>query len=224
MKNANIVIPAGTSCALVGESGAGKSTFAKLAMRFYDATSGDIKLDGVNLKDISSYDLRKNLGSVPQYPVLFKDTVYNNIALAKPNATQEEVYAAAKAAYAHDFIMELENGYDTNVGERGDRLSGGQKQRIALARVFLKNPPFIVLDEATSALDVNSEAFIQQAIDKLMEDRTMLIIAHRFSTIRNVQKIIVFRDGEIIDFGTAKELYERCPYYKSLYDKQASMI
>ena len=224
LKNANIVIPAGTSCALVGESGAGKSTFAKLAMRFYDATSGDIKLDGVNLKDISSYDLRKNLGSVPQYPVLFKDTVYNNIALAKPNATSEEVYAAAKAAYAHDFIMELENGYDTNVGERGDRLSGGQKQRIALARVFLKNPPFIVLDEATSALDVNSEAFIQQAIDKLMEDRTMLIIAHRFSTIRNVQKIIVFRDGEIIDFGTAKELYERCSYYKSLYDKQASMI
>ncbi|MBO5254411.1 MAG: ABC transporter ATP-binding protein [Opitutales bacterium] len=224
LKNANIVIPAGTSCALVGESGAGKSTFAKLAMRFYDATSGDIKLDGVNLKDISSYDLRKNLGSVPQYPVLFKDTVYNNIALAKPNATPEEVYAAAKAAYAHDFIMELENGYDTNVGERGDRLSGGQKQRIALARVFLKNPPFIVLDEATSALDVNSEAFIQQAIDKLMEDRTMFIIAHRFSTIRNVQKIIVFRDGEIIDFGTAKELYERCPYYKSLYDKQASMI
>ena len=224
LKNANIVIPAGTSCALVGESGAGKSTFAKLAMRFYDAISGDIKLDGVNLKDISSYDLRKNLGSVPQYPVLFKDTVYNNIALAKPNATSEEVYAAAKAAYAHDFIMELENGYDTNVGERGDRLSGGQKQRIALARVFLKNPPFIVLDEATSALDVNSEAFIQQAIDKLMEDRTMLIIAHRFSTIRNVQKIIVFRDGEIIDFGTAKELYERCSYYKSLYDKQASMI
>ena len=193
-------------------------------MRFYDPTSGCVKIDGVNLKDLNSHDLRKHLGSVPQYPVLFKDTVYNNIALAKPNATKEEVYAAAKAANAHDFILELENGYDTNVGERGDRLSGGQKQRIALARVFLKNPPFIVLDEATSALDVNSEAFIQQAIDKLMEDRTMLIIAHRFSTIRNVQKIIVFCEGEIIDFGTAEELYQRCPYYKSLYDKQNSLI
>lgn len=224
LHNANIVIPAGTSCALVGESGAGKSTFAKLVMRFYDPTSGSIKIDGINLKDMRSYDLRKNLGSVPQYPVLFNDTVYNNILLAKPDATEEEVHAAAKAAYAHDFIMELEDGYNTRVGERGDRLSGGQKQRIAIARVFLKNPPILVLDEATSALDVNSEAFIQQAIDKLMEDRTMFIIAHRFSTIRNVQKVIVFKEGNIIDFGTPAELYERCPYYKTLYDKQSSVI
>lgn len=224
LNDANITIPAGTSCALVGESGAGKSTFAKLVMRFYDPVSGNVKIDGINLKDMRSHDLRKNLGSVPQYPVLFNDTVYNNILLAKPDATKEEVYAAAKAAYAHDFIMELENGYDTCVGERGDRLSGGQKQRIAIARVFLKNPPILVLDEATSALDVNSEAFIQQAIDKLMEDRTMFIIAHRFSTIRNVQKIIVFKEGNIIDFGTPAELYERCPYYKTLYDKQATVI
>ncbi len=224
LNNASIVIPAGTSCALVGESGAGKSTFAKLVMRFYDPTSGVVKIDGVNLKDMASRDLRKNLGSVPQYPVLFKDTVYNNIALAKPDATPEEVYAAARAAYAHDFIMELENGYDTDVGERGDRLSGGQKQRIAIARVFLKNPSLIVLDEATSALDVNSEAFIQKAIDNLMEDRTMFIIAHRFSTIRNVRKIIVFREGNIIDFGSHAELYERCPYYKTLYDKQSSIV
>lgn len=224
LNNASIVIPAGTSCALVGSSGAGKSTFAKLAMRFYDPVSGSIKIDGLNLKDISSFDLRKNLGSVPQYPVLFNDTVYNNIALAKPDATKEEVYAAAQAAYAHDFITELEDGYNTIVGERGDRLSGGQKQRIALARVFLKNPPFIVLDEATSALDVNSEAYIQQAIDKLMENRTMFIIAHRFSTIRNVQKIIVFHEGNIVDFGTPQELYERCAHYRSLYDKQASLI
>ena len=193
-------------------------------MRFYDPVSGSIKIDGLNLKDISSFDLRKNLGSVPQYPVLFNDTVYNNIALAKPDATKEEVYAAAQAAYAHDFITELEDGYNTIVGERGDRLSGGQKQRIALARVFLKNPPFIVLDEATSALDVNSEAYIQQAIDKLMENRTMFIIAHRFSTIRNVQKIIVFHEGNIVDFGTPQELYERCAHYRSLYDKQASLI
>ena len=205
----------------MGESGAGKSTFAKLVMRFYDPTSGSITVDGINLKDMSLFDLHKNLGSVPQYPVLFNDTIYNNILLAKPDSTEEEVYAAARAAFAHDFITELEDGYNTRVGERGDRLSGGQKQRIAIARVFLKNPPLIVLDEATSALDVNSEAFIQKAIDKLMHDRTMFIIAHRFSTIRNVQKIIVFQEGNIIDFGAHSELYARCPYYKTLYDKQA---
>lgn len=222
LHDVNIKIPAGTSCALVGESGAGKSTFAKLVMRFYDPTTGSITIDGVDLKKMRSYDLRKNLGSVPQYPVLFNDTIYNNILLAQPEATEAEVYAAARAAFAHDFIEELENGYQTRVGERGDRLSGGQKQRIAIARVFLKDPPIIVLDEATSALDVNSEAFIQRAIDKLMHERTMFIIAHRFSTIRNVQKIIVFREGRIIAFGTHDELYKECPYYKSLYDKQAT--
>lgn len=222
LHDVNIKIPAGTSCALVGESGAGKSTFAKLVMRFYDPTTGSITIDGVDLKKMRSYDLRKNLGSVPQYPVLFNDTIYNNILLAQPEATEAEVYAAARAAFAHDFIEELENGYQTRVGERGDRLSGGQKQRIAIARVFLKDPPIIVLDEATSALDVNSEAFIQRAIDKLMHERTMFIIAHRFSTIRNVQKIIVFKEGRIIAFGTHDELYKECPYYKSLYDKQAT--
>lgn len=222
LHDVNIKIPAGTSCALVGESGAGKSTFAKLVMRFYDPTTGSITIDGVDLKKMRSYDLRKNLGSVPQYPVLFNDTIYNNILLARPDATEAEVYAAARAAFAHDFIEELEDGYQTRVGERGDRLSGGQKQRIAIARVFLKDPPLIVLDEATSALDVNSEAFIQRAIDKLMHERTMFIIAHRFSTIRNVQKIIVFKEGRIIAFGTHDELYKECPYYKSLYDKQAT--
>ncbi len=224
LRDATIDIPAGTSCALVGESGAGKSTFAKLAMRLYDPVEGKILLDGINLRDIASLDFFKNLGSVPQYPVLFNDTVYNNIAIVKEGATPEEVYAAAKAAYADDFIKELENGYDTVVGERGDRISGGQKQRIAIARVFLKNPPIIVLDEATSALDVNSEAFIQQAIDTLMQTRTMFIIAHRFSTIKNVQKIIVFKEGEIIDFGTHSELIERCEHYKSLYERQATAI
>ena len=222
LHDVNIKIPAGTSCALVGESGAGKSTFAKLVMRFYDPTTGSITIDGVDLKKMRSYDLRKNLGSVPQYPVLFNDTIYNNILLARPDATEAEVYAAARAAFAHDFIEELEDGYQTRVGERGDRLSGGQKQRIAIARVFLKDPPLIVLDEATSALDVNSEAFIQRAIAKLMHERTMFIIAHRFSTIRNVQKIIVFKEGRIIAFGTHDELYKECPYYKSLYDKQAT--
>ena len=222
LKGVNIVIPAGTSCALVGESGAGKSTFARLAMRLYDPVSGSVKIDGVDLRDIASADFVENLGSVPQYPVLFNDTVYNNILAARPDATRDEVIAAAKTAYAHEFIESLGDGYETVVGERGDRLSGGQKQRIALARVFLKNPPFIVLDEATSALDVNSEAFIQKAVDSLMRDRTMLIIAHRFSTIRNVRMIIVFKDGAIVDYGTHSELIDRCPEYRRLYEKQAA--
>lgn len=222
LKGVNIVIPAGTSCALVGESGAGKSTFARLAMRLYDPVSGSVKIDGVDLRDIASADFVENLGSVPQYPVLFNDTVYNNILAARPDATRDEVIAAAKTAYAHEFIESLDDGYETVVGERGDRLSGGQKQRIALARVFLKNPPFIVLDEATSALDVNSEAFIQKAVDSLMCDRTMLIIAHRFSTIRNVRMIIVFKDGAIVDYGTHSELIDRCPEYRRLYEKQTA--
>lgn len=222
LKGVNIVIPAGTSCALVGESGAGKSTFARLAMRLYDPVSGSVKIDAVDLRDIASADFVENLGSVPQYPVLFNDTVYNNILAARPDATRDEVIAAAKTAYAHEFIESLDDGYETVVGERGDRLSGGQKQRIALARVFLKNPPFIVLDEATSALDVNSEAFIQKAVDSLMRDRTMLIIAHRFSTIRNVRMIIVFKDGAIVDYGTHSELIDRCPEYRRLYEKQAA--
>ncbi len=220
LKNTSIEIPAGTSCALVGESGAGKSTFVKLLMRFYDPTQGAVSIDGVSLKDMRSRDLRANLGSVPQYPVLFNDTVFENIALAKEGATKEEVFEAAKRAYAHDFILALENGYDTVVGERGDRLSGGQKQRIALARVFLKNAPILILDEATSALDSNSERFIQKALEDLMGNRTAFIIAHRFSTIAHVKKIIVFKDGEIIAFGSHGELFENCPYYKDLYLKQ----
>ncbi len=218
--DASVTIPAGTSCALVGESGAGKSTFAKLAMRLYDPVSGSIKMDGISLKDFDKKTFASFLGSVPQYPVLFNDTVYNNILIARPDATREEVERAAKNACAHDFIMELENGYDTSVGKRGDKLSGGQKQRIAIARVFLKNPPFIVLDEATSALDSNSEAEIQKAVDNLMKDRTMLVIAHRFSTIKNVGMIIVFKEGRIIDCGTHEQLMERCEHYNHLYTRQ----
>ena len=224
LRDANINIPAGTSCALVGESGAGKSTFAKLAMRLYDPVDGVVSVDGISLRDIASRDYIANVGSVPQYPVLFNDTVYNNILIAKPDATREEVYNAAKCAYAHEFISSLEYGYDTYVGERGDKISGGQKQRIAIARVFLKNPPIIVLDEATSALDANSEAYMQKALDNLMSDRTVLLIAHRFSTIRNVKKIIVFQHGRIIDFGSHDELMERCEYYKHLYLKQSGKI
>lgn len=223
LKNVNITIPAGTSCALVGESGAGKSTFAKLVMRFYDPVEGNVKIDGISLKDMRLFDLRKNLGSVPQYPVLFNMSIFDNIALAKAGATKEEVYSAAKKAFAHDFIMELDSGYDTIVGERGDRLSGGQKQRIAIARTFLKEAPLLILDEATSALDSHSEAYIQKALDELMKDRTVFIIAHRFSTIRNVKKIIVFKDGEIEDFGSHEELIKRCPHYKDLYMRQAAL-
>lgn len=224
LENATIRIPAGTSCALVGESGAGKSTFAKLAMRLYDPVSGVVSVDGIPLNDIASRDYMANIGSVPQYPVLFNDTVYSNILMARPDATEEEVYAAAKCAYAHDFITSLEDGYNTFVGERGDKLSGGQKQRIAIARVFLKNPPIIVLDEATSALDANSEAVIQKALDNLMSDRTVFIIAHRFSTIRNVKKIIVFHRGKIVDFGSHDELMERCEHYRHLYMRQSGKI
>ena len=220
LKNVNVRIPAGTSCALVGESGAGKSTFAKLAMRLYDPCSGCVKADGIALNKMRRRDYVENIGSVPQYPVLFNDTVMNNIRLARPEASDAEVYEAAKKAYAHDFITELENGYDTIVGERGDKLSGGQKQRIAIARVFLKNPPLVFLDEATSALDANSEAFIQKALDEMMRDKTVLIIAHRFSTIRNAKKVIVFRDGEVIDVGSHSELMLRCPYYATLYERQ----
>lgn len=222
--DASVSIPAGTSCALVGESGAGKSTFAKLAMRLYDPISGVVKMDGISLKDFDKKTYASFLGSVPQYPVLFNDTVYNNILIARPDATREEVELAAKNACAHDFILDLENGYDTSVGERGDRLSGGQKQRIAIARVFLKNPPFIVLDEATSALDANSESAIQRAVDNLMKDRTMLVIAHRFSTIKNVGMIIVFKEGRIIDYGTHEQLMERCAHYNHLYTRQMSRI
>ncbi len=222
LSDVSIKIPAGTSCALVGESGAGKSTFAKLAMRLYDPVCGDVKIDGVSLRDISGRDYAANIGSVPQYPVLFNDTIFNNILLARPDATADEVYEAAKNACADDFIKELEGGYETMAGERGDRLSGGQKQRIAIARVFLKNPPLIFLDEATSALDANSESAIQKAIDKLMKGRTMFIIAHRFSTIRNVEKIIVFKDGNILDFGSHDELMQRCQYYRKLYERQMS--
>lgn len=220
LSDASIRIPAGTSCALVGESGAGKSTFAKLAMRFYDPCSGEIRLDGIPLRDVALADLYANIGSVPQYPVLFNDTIFENIRLARPGASDAEVYEAARKAYADEFVRELENGYDTVVGERGDRLSGGQKQRIAIARVFLKDAPIIFLDEATSALDSNSEAYIQQALDTLMRGRTVFIIAHRFSTIKNADKIIVFREGRIIDFGTHAELMERCEYFRGLYERQ----
>jgi subfamily B ATP-binding cassette protein MsbA len=213
-------IPAGTVCALVGPSGAGKSTFANLVPRFFDPTSGRVTLDGHDLRELRLADLRRNIAIVPQDPVLFNDTVRENLLIARPGATTIDVENAARAAFAHDFILSLPLGYDTIVGERGARLSGGQKQRLALARAFLRNAPVLILDEATSALDSESEAAIQQALKQLVVGKTVLIIAHRFSTIRDASLILVFDHGEIVARGTHAELHAGNPLYRSLYDRQ----
>jgi subfamily B ATP-binding cassette protein MsbA len=216
----NQCIPAGTVCALVGPSGAGKSTFANLVPRFFDPTAGRVTLDGHDLCELRLADLRRNIAIVPQDPVLFNDTVRENLLIARPGATTIDVENAARAAFAHDFILSLPLGYDTIVGERGARLSGGQKQRLALARAFLRNAPVLILDEATSALDSESEAAIQQALKQLVVGKTVLIIAHRFSTIRDASLILVFDHGEIVARGTHAELHAGNPLYRSLYDRQ----
>ena len=220
LRAVTIGIPAGTVCALVGPSGAGKSTFANLVPRFFDPVSGRVTLDGHELQSLRLADLRQNIAIVSQDPVLFNDTVYNNLLLARPEATREMAQAAARDAFAHDFINAFPNGYDTLVGERGARLSGGQKQRLALARAFLRNAPILILDEATSALDSESEAAIQAALRKLVVGKTVLIIAHRFSTIRDASQILVFEQGEIIAVGDHPSLYAGNPLYRSLYDRQ----
>jgi ATP-binding cassette, subfamily B, bacterial MsbA len=220
LQNVTRRIPAGTMCALVGPSGAGKSTFANLVPRFFDPVGGRITLDGHDLRSLRLADLRQNIAVVSQDPVLFNDTIFNNLLLAQPNATRAAVEAAARDAFAHDFISAFPSGYDTIVGERGARLSGGQKQRIALARAFLRNAPILILDEATSALDSESEAAIQQALKKLVVGKTVLIIAHRFSTIRDASLILVFEHGEIVASGTHTQLHAGNPLYKSLYDRQ----
>lgn len=223
LKSASVRIQKGDICALVGPSGAGKSTFANLVPRFYDVSSGAILLDGHNLRSFRLTDLRDQIAVVSQDPVLFDDTILENIRLGREGATDEEAREAAKQAFAHEFISDLTNcphGYETLVGERGTRLSGGQKQRIAIARAFLRNAPILILDEATSALDSESEAKVQAALEKLVAGKTVLIIAHRFSTIKIANKIIVFNEGSIIDTGTHEELYSRCLLYRSLYDQQ----
>lgn len=224
LRDISVTIPAGTVCALVGLSGAGKSTFANLIPRFFDPVDGRVLLDGIDLRSIRLADLRRNLAIVSQDPILFNDTVYNNILLARPEATRAEVEAAAAAAFAHEFIMGFPLGYDTLVGERGGSLSGGQKQRITLARAFLRNAPLLILDEATSALDSESEAKIQLALKCLVVGKTVFIIAHRFSTIRDASMIIVFdRDrGEIAATGSHAQLYQSSPLYRSLYDRQTA--
>jgi ATP-binding cassette, subfamily B, bacterial MsbA len=222
LRDVSIQVPAGTICALVGPSGAGKSTFANLVPRFYDADTGAVTVDGHDVRSLRLADLRRNIAIVSQEPVLFNDTIYNNLILSRPDATRTEVEQAARNAFAHDFILRLEGGlgYDTVVGERGGRLSGGQKQRLALARAFLRNAPILILDEATSALDSESEAQIQAALKQLVVGKTVLIIAHRFSTIRDATKILVFDRGNLVATGTHADLYAKNDLYRTLYDRQ----
>jgi len=220
LRDISVHIPAGTVCALVGPSGAGKTTFASLVPRLYDVTSGNVTADGIDLRAMRFADLRRNIAVVSQDPVLFNETLYHNLLLGRPDASREEVMAAAANAHAHEFITAFPQGYDTIAGERGSRLSGGQKQRMAIARAFLRNAPILILDEATSALDGESEAAIQEALKKLMVGKTVLIIAHRFSTIRDASMILVFDGGEIVATGSHAQLYGANPLYRSLYDRQ----
>lgn len=220
LNNINVGIPMGKKIALVGHSGAGKSTFVKLVSRFYDVNGGEILIDGFNIKDMLLEDLRRNIAIVPQYPVLFNDTILSNIGLGNPEASEEQIYKSAQDALAHEFISQFPNGYQTQVGERGDLLSGGQKQRIAIARAFLKNAPILILDEATSSLDSDSEYFIQQALNKLTEGKTVITIAHRLSTIKNADMILVFEKGQIVASGTHEELLQQSSLYKNFVNKQ----
>ncbi|HAZ58170.1 MAG TPA: antibiotic ABC transporter ATP-binding protein, partial [Bacteroides graminisolvens] len=215
------VIPKGKTVALVGQSGSGKSTLVDLLPRFYEATEGEVLIDGINVKDSTLTDLRSIMGNVNQEAILFNDTFFNNIAFGVKGATKEQVIEAAKIANAHDFIMASEQGYDTNIGDRGGKLSGGQRQRISIARAILKNPPILILDEATSALDTESERMVQEALENLMKNRTTIAIAHRLSTIRNADEICVLHEGEIVERGKHEELFALNGYYKRLCDMQS---
>ncbi|MCT3835276.1 ABC transporter ATP-binding protein [Elizabethkingia anophelis] len=220
LKNFNLSIPKGSTVALVGQSGSGKTTIANLLARFYDVTEGAITVDGNNIKHLKLKEYRAILGMVTQESVLFNDTIYNNIAMGKENATREEIIEAAKIANAHQFIESLPDGYETNIGDDGNKLSGGQKQRVSIARAVLKNPPIMILDEATSALDTESERFVQEALEKMMENRTSLVIAHRLSTIQKADWIVVMERGVIVEQGTHHDLMDNNSVYRKLVDLQ----
>ena len=220
LKNFTLELPKGKTVALVGQSGSGKSTIASLVTRFYDVGEGRITLDGTDIRDITQASLRNLLGLVTQDSILFNDTVRNNILLGRPGASEEEVEAAARVANAHEFISQLPQGYDTNIGDGGNKLSGGQKQRLSIARAVLKNPPIMILDEATSALDTESERLVQDALEKMMRGRTSLVIAHRLSTIQNADTIVVMHQGEIVEQGSHRELMEGRGMYRRLVEMQ----
>ena len=211
----------GQTIALVGQSGSGKTTVANLLNRFYDVQEGSIQIDGMNLKEITTESLRKLIGVVSQDSILFNDTVKNNLLIGNQDASEEELIEAAKIANAHEFIIGLPQGYQTNIGDQGNKLSGGQKQRLSIARAVLKNPPIMVLDEATSALDTESEKLVQEALENLMTNRTSLVIAHRLSTIQKADQIVVMQNGEIIEMGTHAELIANGSNYKKLVEMQS---
>lgn len=220
LKNINLKIEKGKTVALVGSSGAGKSTLVDLIPRFHDVSSGELLIDGKNIKEYSLKHLRNLMGIVTQEPILFNDTIANNIALGKPDATKDEIEQAAKIANAYNFIVQKENGFNTNIGDRGNKLSGGERQRVTIARAVLKNPPILILDEATSSLDTESERLVQDAINHLMKDRTSVVIAHRLSTVRHADEIIVLQKGEIVERGTHDELVAKNGFYKRLVEMQ----
>ena len=221
LRHINLTIPKGKTIALVGQSGGGKSTMVDLIPRYYDVQEGEVLIDGINVKDLGIHDLRQLIGNVNQEAILFNDSFRNNITFGVDNATMDDVVKAAKIANAHDFIEASENGYDTNIGDRGGRLSGGQRQRVSIARAILKNPPILILDEATSALDTESERLVQDALERLMKTRTTIAIAHRLSTIKNSDEICVLHEGQIVERGTHDELLARDGYYKKLHEMQS---
>ncbi len=220
LKDINIVIPKGKTIALVGQSGSGKSTLVDLIPRYYDVQEGEVLIDGINVKDLGIHDLRQLIGNVNQEAILFNDSFFNNISFGVENATMKQVEEAARIANAHDFIMQTEEGYDTNIGDRGGRLSGGQRQRVSIARAILKNPPILILDEATSALDTESERLVQDALERLMKTRTTVAIAHRLSTIKNADEIYVLHEGHIVEQGSHDKLMSANGYYRKLHDMQ----
>ena len=220
LRHINLTIRKGQTVALVGQSGSGKSTLLDLIPRYYDVQEGEVLIDGINVRDLGIHDLRQLIGNVNQEAILFNDTFRNNISFGVDDATQDAIEEAARIANAHDFIMQSEQGYDTNIGDRGGRLSGGQRQRISIARAILKNPPILILDEATSALDTESERLVQDALERLMKTRTTVAVAHRLSTIKHADMICVIHDGAIVERGTHAELLALDGYYRKLNDMQ----